>query len=100
MIGKRELVAYHLASVHVSVGASSVTKGSARVIAMNSHVHAVFIWFHRFRLIRAPGEVFWNGRKGAVGAPTPQPSAPLQTTRPVVPVASPVFCDSNEISKM
>jgi hypothetical protein len=81
---------YNLTSVDVFVHTVSVTERGAGVIFVDSHMQAVFVFIPHFWLILGPSKVFHDRPEGGIGTPAPRPSTPLQTARPVVPVASPV----------
>jgi hypothetical protein len=53
-------------------------------------VQTVFVFLQQFWLIISPREVFSDGNEAAARAPAPCSPTPLQTSRPVVQIASPV----------
>jgi hypothetical protein len=80
----------HLTSVDVLVGAISITERGTGVVFVNSHVHAIFIFLQHLWLIYGPIEVLYDRDENGTGAPAPRAPTPLQTSRPVVQVASPI----------
>jgi hypothetical protein len=85
----------HLAGVDVLVQTVSITERGAGGVFVDSHVHTVFVFLQHLWLIWGPIEILDDGDEVGAGAPPPRPTTPLQTSRPVVQIASPVRFSSH-----